>query len=172
MASLIRHVTPTQGNPYLLEQLIEGFDQQTGQFQAVSLCEIIDRRLERLPEGAISLLEAIAIAGQAVTLEEAASVAQQSSQAFSTITHMRSERLVRLIGSGQQQLVDTYHDKIRESVLVGIEDSRRREALIVNGAPECTRTWNIAATRVLVAFNGRSQYPLWRGLGNGSRPSI
>lgn len=115
----------THGNPYFLEQLIEGVDQKTGQLQAVPLNEIIDRKLQRLPVEAKELLEAIAIAGQAVKLEEAASVSEQSNQAFATITHMRSERLVRLIGSSDQQLVDTYHDKIRETVLDGLAESKR-----------------------------------------------
>ena len=115
------------GNPYFLEQLMEGFDAETGQFQAVPLDEIINRKLRRLPKEAASLLEAIAVAGQAVKLDEAASVADQSSQAFATITHMRSERLVRLIGSSEQQLVDTYHDKIRETTLDGLTDAERRQ---------------------------------------------
>lgn len=115
-----------EGNPYILEQLIEAFDLATGQFQAVPLVTIIDSKLKRLPSEAVSLLEAVAVAGQAVSLAEAASVAQQSSQAFATITHMRSERMVRLIGSSQQQLVDTYHDKIRETVLGRMQPSERR----------------------------------------------
>lgn len=45
---------------------------------------------------------------------------------FSTVTRMRSERLVRLIGSDAEQLVDTYHDKIRETVLGILVDDERR----------------------------------------------
>jgi len=115
-----------QGNPYFLEQLIEGFDAESGQFQAVALNEIIARRLARLPNEATALLEAVAVAGQAVTLDEATGISEQTSQAFGTVTHMRSERLVRLIGSGQQRLIDTYHDKIRETVLDGMDDAKRR----------------------------------------------
>ncbi len=117
----------TRGNPYFVEQLIEGADAENREFQTVPLNEVIDRRLERLPADAVSLLEAIAVAGQAVTVDEAAHVSEQSSQVFATMTHMRSERLVRLIGSRDQQRVDTYHDKIRETVLDGLDNARRRE---------------------------------------------
>lgn len=40
---------------------------------------------------------------------------------------MRSERLVRLIGYTGAELVDSYHDKIRESVLESLGDARRLE---------------------------------------------
>ncbi|MCA9178844.1 MAG: protein kinase [Planctomycetales bacterium] len=118
------------GNPYLLEQLAEGFDAETGRFQPVPLHEVIDRRLKRLPEDSSSLLEVIATAGQALSLEEAFRAAGHEKPAFGTISHMCSERLVRLVGSDDQQLVDTYHDKIRETVLANLPaDVRRRHHL-------------------------------------------
>ncbi|MEQ9411200.1 MAG: protein kinase [Fuerstiella sp.] len=106
-----------RGNPYFLDQLLEGFDAETGQFTAVPLTDIVRQRLSRLPQEAAALLEAVAVAGQAVSLTEAAGVTCGMDRAFATVTHMRSEQLVRLIGSDEQQLVDTYHDKIRETVL-------------------------------------------------------
>lgn len=117
----------TRGNPYFLEQLIEGFNPETKQFTAVPLNEIIDRKLTRLPEQSAELLRVIAIAGQAVSMEEASQVAGYETPLYSTITHMRSERLVRLIGSIDQQLVDTYHDKIRETVLNSMSDAERQQ---------------------------------------------
>ncbi len=116
----------TRGNPYFVEQLIEGFDAETNQFRTVPLDELIDRKLDRLPAAAKSLLEATAIAGQAASVAEVAAVADESASAFATLTHMRSERLVRLVGSDERQRVDTYHDKIRETALSGMPTSRRR----------------------------------------------
>lgn len=107
----------TKGNPYFLEQLIEGFNAETRQFEPVPLHDIVERKLQQLPEGAADLLQVVAIAGQAVSVEEASRVAGHDAPLFSTVTHMRSERLVRLIGSEDQPLVDTYHDKIRETVV-------------------------------------------------------
>lgn len=116
-----------KGNPYFLDQFLEGFDPDSGQFTAVPLEDIVQQRLSRLPAEAGSLLEAIAVAGQAVPLAEAAEVVNSTEQAFATVTHMRSERLVRLIGSDEQQLVDTYHDKIRETILDTMQGNHRRE---------------------------------------------
>lgn len=123
----------TRGNPYFLEQLIEGFDAETGRFHPVPLSEIIARRLERLPDDAGRLLDVIAIAGQAVSPEEASRVAGHDTPMFSTLTHMRSERLVRLIGATEQALVDTYHDKIRETALAGLQESDRHQLHLAFG---------------------------------------
>ncbi|MCA9051207.1 MAG: AAA family ATPase, partial [Planctomycetaceae bacterium] len=116
----------TRGNPYFLDQLLEGVNPETRTIEAVPLSELIERRLQRLPDAARALLKAIAVAGQAVALPEVAAVADESSLAMSTVTHMRNERLVRLIGSSVESPVDTYHDKIRETVLDGLDKSERR----------------------------------------------
>ena len=146
----------TRGNPYFVEQLIEGADAENREFQTVPLNEVIDRRLERLPADAVSLLEAIAVAGQAVTVDEAAHVSEQSSQVFATMTHMRSERLVRLIGSRDQQRVDTYHDKIRETVLDGLDDARRRELHLGFGEFLRCRQTGTATAKILENFSSRT----------------
>ena len=141
-----------QGNPYFLEQLLEGFDQETGEFQSIPLQDVISRRLGRLPQDAMPLLEAIAIAGQAVRMDEVAHVAGGLDPAFATIMHMRSERLVRLIGSENQQLVDTYHDKIRETVLMAMEPQRHRDLHLLFG-DYLEQTEKLTAARVLERLN-------------------
>ncbi|MCA9146799.1 MAG: AAA family ATPase, partial [Planctomycetales bacterium] len=123
----------TRGNPYFIEQLVEGWDLEAGELRATSMPEIIERKLSRLPREAASLLDTIAVAGQAVAVSEAAAISQQTAHTFATITRMRSERLVRLVGSGEKQLVDTYHDKIRETVLDGMERSARRKLHVCFG---------------------------------------
>jgi serine/threonine protein kinase/tetratricopeptide (TPR) repeat protein len=117
----------THGNPYLVEQLVEGFDPATGGFRAIPLNEIIDTKLRRLPADAERLLNIIAVAGKAVSLADTSRVIGQNKPAYGTVTHMRSERLVRLIRAEDRELVDTYHDKIREAVLTRMEMGSRRQ---------------------------------------------
>ena len=112
----------TQGNPYFVEQLIDGFDSNAETFERIPLDQVISRKLTRLPEEAIKLLQVIAIAGHAISLEEASKVCGVALSSYSIITHMRSERLVRLIGTSATSMVDTYHDKIRETVLEGLNE--------------------------------------------------
>ncbi|PAY19431.1 hypothetical protein CKO51_11235 [Rhodopirellula sp. SM50] len=114
-----------RGNPYLLEQLIEGFNPETGEIRSRSLSEIIGNRLARCPEGASELLHAIAVGGKAVSPQEVMRVAGYTNSGLATLTHMRSERLVRLVDSQREQLVDTYHDKIRELTLESMGEDRR-----------------------------------------------
>ena len=123
----------TKGNPYFLEQLIEGFNRETGQFEPVPLYDIVNKKLQQLPADAADLLQVVAIAGQAVSIEEASRVAGHGTPLFSIATHMRSERLFRLIGSEELQRVDTYHDKIRESVLDTLGPSSRRSLHVKYG---------------------------------------
>ncbi|WP_166825669.1 serine/threonine-protein kinase [Thalassoroseus pseudoceratinae] len=142
----------SRGNPYLVDQLLEGFDQQTGEFQAVPLDQIIAQRLHRLPPEAVELLEVIAVAGQAAVIDEIAEVAQTTSQVYSTLTHMRSERLIRLIGSFGTQQVDTYHDKIRETVLYQMDEERRRE-LHTQYGEFLEQTENLSAEKIKQIFD-------------------
>ncbi|MCA9138065.1 MAG: protein kinase [Planctomycetales bacterium] len=116
----------THGNPYFLEQLVEGFNRETQQFAVSPLSTTIAERLSRLEPRAKPLLDAIAVAGQAVALDEAARVVEIHENSFKTVTHMRSERLLRVIGSVERPVIDTYHDKIRETVLDGLDKSERR----------------------------------------------
>ena len=116
----------TLGNPYFLEQLLESYDAQSGAFKTIPLEEIIKKRLSRCPSEARSLLEVIAVAGKAVAVGEISEVAGQLEPARATITHMRNEKLVRLIGDSNDQRIDTYHDKIRETTLDSLGEAARR----------------------------------------------
>lgn len=117
----------SHGNPYLLEQLTDSYDQGSSSFHATTLPELIDRRLERCPDGSHALLELLAVIGKAVSIEEVGQIADQAQSAVATLTHMRSERLVRLAGAQDAPMVDTYHDKIRETMISRVSRDARRQ---------------------------------------------
>lgn len=116
----------SQGNPYFLEQLIETFDQDAKDFESIPMAQIIERRLSRAPLGAKQLLEWMAVYGKAISMSEISEFVEAEIDVVSTLTHMRSERLVRLIGNKLEAKVDTYHDKIRESVIANLPPKKRR----------------------------------------------
>ena len=128
----------TDGNPYFLDQLLEGFDPDSGSFRHVPLDELVAGRLSRLPSAASRLLEVIAISGKPIRIKEAASVAGAEQSAMGTLTHMRNERLVRLLDAGDEPMVETWHDKVRESVLDSLPKERRK-ALHLQLAEEIER---------------------------------
>lgn len=117
----------TGGNPYLLEQLVEGYDPLSGTFRHVPLKTIIDNRLSRLPSSAASLLNVVAVSGQPISVSEAVEVAGFPDAAQGIIARMRSERLVRLVGHGESSLIDTYHDKIRETTVSRLSAPHRQQ---------------------------------------------
>lgn len=156
----------TGGNPYFLEQLIEGYDAESGKFRHVNLDEVIARRLSRLPEPAQQLLKVIAVAGQATSADEICRVAGLAAMDLSTLTHMRSERLVRLIGDQRQLRVDSYHDKVRETVLSSMGDEERRqlhltyaEMILADERLDSEELWSMLASESFPGEYDRSISP-------------
>ena len=106
----------TGNNPFLLTELIECFRTEGDQFERLEVQEVFDRKLGRLPAEAKPLLDIVVVSGQALSLAEASQAAGFDAIPLATLNRMRSERLVRLLGSEEEPLIDTYHDKIRETV--------------------------------------------------------
>lgn len=117
----------TGGNALLLTELLSCFDADSDSFRVMPIQEIIRSKLERLPNEAESILDAIAVSGQSLALDEVAFAAKVKHATTSVITHMRSEKLVRLIGDESFARVDTFHDKIRETVLSQMEGAKRKQ---------------------------------------------
>jgi tetratricopeptide (TPR) repeat protein len=116
----------TRGNPFLLIELVGCFDPETDSFEPMPLHEVLGRKLGRLPAEAGRLLDVVAVSGQALPLEEASRTAGHAAPPMATLTRMRNERLVRLVGPDDRLLVDTYHDRVRETVLGGLDDQACR----------------------------------------------
>lgn len=123
----------TGGNPYLIEQLAEHYDPESKRFRAFALAEVINARLKKLPESSKPLLEMLAVAGKAVPIDELATFLGLQGGIFEQLTRMRSERLVRYIGSDKHPTVDTYHDRIRETVLTHLKPERIEELHLAIG---------------------------------------
>jgi serine/threonine protein kinase/tetratricopeptide (TPR) repeat protein len=120
----LEFVRETGGNPFLLIELVGCFDPETDSFEPMPLHEVLARKLGRLPDEAGQLLDVVAISGQALALDEASRTAGHQLLPVATLTRMRNERLVRLIGSEDKPLVDTYHDRVRETVLSRMDEKR------------------------------------------------
>jgi eukaryotic-like serine/threonine-protein kinase len=116
----------TRGNPFLLIELVGCFDPETDSFEHMPLHEVLGRKLGRLPDEAGHLLEVVVVSGQALSLEEASRTAGHETFPVATITRMRNDRLVRMVGTEDRPLVDTYHDRVRETILVRLDEGKRR----------------------------------------------
>lgn len=116
----------TGGNSFLLTEAVSCLDPSSDSFRVMPIHEVIDSKLTRLPTEAANILQVIAVSGQPLPFEDVARATEFQQSAVSVITHMRSEKLVRIIGEEGSASVDTYHDKIRETVLSGLQEDRRQ----------------------------------------------
>jgi tRNA A-37 threonylcarbamoyl transferase component Bud32 len=108
------------GNPFFLRELaFHGGDAQGDRqhLRAPVLDELIWTRVVSLPPGTRDLLEVIAISGKPVPQPDACLAAGLKGRDPKTLTLLRNLNLVGTSGSGMEDLIDTYHDRVRETIL-------------------------------------------------------
>ncbi len=107
----------TGGNAFLISELFECLDIDKGTVRRIPLNQVLAHKLSRLPSDAVTLLNILAVAGQAVDQFELIRASGCTASAHATLSLMRNERLVRMLGEESATRLDTYHDKIRETVM-------------------------------------------------------
>jgi serine/threonine protein kinase len=118
----------SRGNPFFIDELVrharagEALVDMTGSEGAgrgVRLEQVIRARLHRLPEAARRLLEVIAVAGRPLDRDVARRAAGlENEEPFLGL--LRANHLLRGSGSGEDEKIETYHDRIRETVAAGL----------------------------------------------------
>jgi eukaryotic-like serine/threonine-protein kinase len=109
------------GHPLFLDELVRhaGLDEGAAEKSSPSeatLDEMIHARVNALPEAARKLLEAGAVAGKPIKLEVVARAAGVSKDSNEILRHLTGAHLMRTRTSRETQMVETYHDRIRETV--------------------------------------------------------
>jgi serine/threonine protein kinase len=110
------------GSPFLLRELARHtivLATHAGEAvgERVTLETVLRARLAPLPTEARRLLEAMAVAGQPVSLEVARSTAGLDSSELEALRLLGAAHLVRTHGAREQGQIEVYHDRIREAVL-------------------------------------------------------
>ncbi|MBV8232746.1 MAG: AAA family ATPase [Planctomycetaceae bacterium] len=126
-------VRESGGSPYFVSELVQYLREggELGESLAssssdVRLDEVLWRRIQRLPGEAQSLLEVLAVAGQPIRQAMACRIAGLGAEGFSGLALLRSHHLIRGTGPGSLDEVETYHDRIRETVVDHLPAERRR----------------------------------------------
>lgn len=110
------------GNPFFVHVLVQCAASSVEVAEAPAagsliLDDVLWARIQTLPEEPRRLLEVIAVSGQPLRRIEARQATGLSTDEHAALAILRSGRLVRSSGSADQEDVETYHDRIRETIL-------------------------------------------------------
>jgi tetratricopeptide (TPR) repeat protein len=113
------------GNPLFLHELVRhvqrGVEAVLG--ETIVLDEVLWARITRLPEPAQRLLQLLAVAGRPLGHIHACRAAGLDSLDHATTGTLRSVRLVRTTFYDEWDEIETYHDRIRETVIAHLPAS-------------------------------------------------
>ena len=110
-------VRESGGNPFLVDQLARYQGAAVEGGPEVRLEAVIESRLDRLPSAARRLLEVFAVAGRPLDLRLANQAAGLDPGDTAVVEQLRVDQWVRSRAGDIRNLFETYHDRIRETVL-------------------------------------------------------
>ncbi len=119
------------GSPYFVYELVQ-YLKEGGELadslansSTISLDNVLWRRINKLPRQPRELLEVLAVAGQPLRQAVACRAAGQGADGYASLALLRSQHMIRGTGPGMLDDVETYHDRIRETIANRLEPSRR-----------------------------------------------
>jgi tetratricopeptide (TPR) repeat protein len=129
------------GNPFYVAELVEFVQSgSTGAFAdtdcsapssspVVALDQVLWARIRQLPTAAQLLLEVVAVSGQPLTQSAACRAVDLGQDERAALAVLRSGRLIRstTTGSAEREAIETYHDRVRETVVDHLAPSTRQD---------------------------------------------
>ncbi len=124
------------GNPFFLGEMVRhlqhkmetaGRDSFRG---SLTLEDVIVSRIDALPDKERRLLETLAVAGGAIphaVLAVASHVPMSDSDWWGAVSRLTSTHLMRCRGFRGRDLVEVYHDRIRETLISRMDAAKRRD---------------------------------------------
>jgi hypothetical protein len=110
------------GNPFLIREVLEAGATVEAGHEAVGA--IVRDKVGALDAESRQLLEIVALSAKPLSIDQAARAAGLSRNGQLLVTDLRSARLLRSAGADDRDLVETYHDRIRETVAAQIGEDR------------------------------------------------
>jgi hypothetical protein len=116
------------GSAFLIEELARGMATATsGEPMAPRLEELLERRLVRAGAEARRLLEVLAVAARPLPAALAAGCAGVSEPIDEVVSTLRGSRLVRTALRDGREVVETSHDRLRETIVARLPATTIRE---------------------------------------------
>jgi tetratricopeptide (TPR) repeat protein len=113
----------SHGNPYFLtvlarEQGILGGPRcRPLRPDVVGLDDVLWAHAKALPDVAYRLLQVVAVAGHPLRQVDACAAAQLGTESREALKALRTAHMIRSSGGGLEEEIETYHDRIRETVV-------------------------------------------------------
>jgi eukaryotic-like serine/threonine-protein kinase len=122
-------VKESGGNPYFIRELTAYANKRTCEYPAatdsLTLSSVISAKLGELPEDA-RRLDIVALCGQPIRNVDAVRAASLHEDSAASIALLRAHEFVRAIGPGSEECFETYHDRIRETILANISPETKK----------------------------------------------
>ncbi|MGM0555280.1 MAG: serine/threonine-protein kinase PknK [Myxococcota bacterium] len=115
-----------RGNPLFLDELARHAAEGASKAGPSSLGEIIERRVSRLDDEARRLLEVLAVAAQPLDRDLIREVARLDEREPAVLATLRRNRLIRVKSGRDGDQLESYHDRIRETVRDSISPQQSR----------------------------------------------
>ncbi len=141
--------TESGGNPLFIDELVRHI--QSGEpidrWEAIGrldLDEVLWTRIKRQPEDAQRLLGLVAVSDRPIRQSLAFQASELGAGARVALASLRSARLIRCLGQSHNEEVETYHDRIRETVVThlpveSVRWNHERLALVLTTAGSVDR---------------------------------
>jgi hypothetical protein len=122
VASIAREA---QGHPLFIAELVQRRERTSG--EPVRLDEALWARVEELPAPTRAVLARVCVAGTPIPQEVAAQASGvELGELFFQVSKLRAANLLRTAGVRRRDLVEPFHDRVRESVVAHLSDELRR----------------------------------------------
>lgn len=122
-------VRESAGSPFFIDELVRYAQMNAKAFQddsaqtdstGMKLDKVLQYRISKLPEKAYTLLTIVAVAGQPIERVVAKRAAQLEMEEQTALGLLRSGHLIRVKGSMEYEEIETYHDRIRETIVANL----------------------------------------------------
>ncbi|HEX5069480.1 MAG TPA: protein kinase [Vicinamibacterales bacterium] len=113
------------GNPFIIREALEaGADVKAG---VESVAAMIQDKVARQGDAGRRLVEIVSVSAKPLRIEDACEAAGVGGDAQLVLTGLRNARLIRITGSDDRETLETYHDRIRETIAGHLPEDRRRD---------------------------------------------
>jgi predicted ATPase len=119
-------VRESGGRPFFVYELVAHLNSGAVLETRPDLDTVLWERVTRLPDASRRLLEVIAVAGRPVQLRDAQTAALLPTLPPEVVAALRAARFVRTTGRTLHDEIETFHDRIRESIVGRLASGDRR----------------------------------------------